>query len=233
MTQEHFDAGIRHLEIAFTETMDGKRRAVYFQHLRTIPDALWDAGILRLADHVRFPRLPLIAEIGEACVPGRAETEDLDPWTRRWTTTYTPWTERLARVLTAALQAPPLPLQIPGPRDPLSEAEQTLLAQPAFVRFRETMGAARQTQIEKNKASQAEKDKRREEETPGSGSPYARGHGRDFLNVFTPESQTAEVYWTPERKEARREVLHRQLLWLTRRDEAAQRVEQFTEERPE
>ena len=250
MSPDHFDAGIRHLEIAFTETMDSKRRAVYFQHLSPIPNDMWDAGILRLADQVRFPRLPLIAEIGEACVPGQAETEDLDKWTGRWTKTLTPWTERLAVLSRPVLPAPPVQLQIPGPRDPLSEAEQALLVQPEFQGLFRTTDEqlayffekgrqeqrARIAEIEANKqASRMQQDAAIEQgsEIGTDGSPYATASLKQLLNTHSRESQAVREYWTPERTAERKEFLHRQLAWLSRRDEAERTGELFTELRPE
>ena len=225
MERDHFDAGVRHLEIAFTETMDSKRRAVYFQHLSSIPNDLWDAGILRLADQVRFPRLPLIAEIGEACVPGEAEQEEKDPWTGRWIKVQTPWPSRLAKLSQPALSPPPVQLQLSGPRDPLSAAECQLLGKPDFAGLLQGIEEKVRTANERRTTARQVDD---------GVSPFVRaGHVRNLLNVNTEESQAVTEYWTPERIEQRREFLHRQLAWLGRRDEAERAGREFFEPQPE
>lgn len=221
MNYDHFDAGIRHLEIAFSETMDSKRRAVYFQHLCSIPNDMWDSGILRLADQVRFPRLPLIAEIGEACVPGEAERKETDPWSGRWTEVQTPWTARLAKLSQLALSPITLPLQIPGPCDPLSGEERKLLAGPDFAGLlksvEEKIRLSKERRVAARKADMG-------------GSPYQTiKNVKNLLNVNTEESQAVTEYWTLERAEARKEFLHRQLAWLGRRDAAEREGWEFSE----
>jgi hypothetical protein len=213
------------MEIAFTETMDSKRRAVYFQHLSPIPNDLWDAGVLRLADQVRFPRLPLIAEIGEACVPGETETEETDPWTGRWKKVQTPWKERLSNLWDPVLLATPAQPQLPDPRDPLSEAEQKLLGRLDFAGLLQTL--KEKVEVSKERRLAARK-------VDESASPFILAkNSKNLLDVNTEESQAVAEYWTPERMEQRREFLHRQLAWLSRRDAAERAGQGFSETRPQ
>ena len=224
MDTEHFNSGLRHLEIMFNSTMPSERKQLYRQTLGEIPNDLWIRGIEKIVATSIF--FPSAAQIGEACIPGQAETEDLDKWSGRWVKISTPWPERLARLLHPPLLAPtPSLFPIPGPRDPLSENEWLLLGKPHFKKLILSL----------EEKIRAQKERRAHPPPPmeTEGSPYQRaGHVRTLLDVQSPESQAAEAYWTPERTEARREVLHQQLGWLTQREEAERNGESFTERRP-
>ena len=228
MDNESFNEGIRHLEIMTGAKLQGERKVLYHKSLENIPNDLWHAGIPRLASTYRYATFPPVAEIGEACVPGEAEREEVDPWTGRWTKKQAPWTERLAALIQPALEPPSSPLQIPGPRDPLSESERTLLGKPDF--------AGLLIDIEE-KVKNAEAKRRAHRETRGqheTTSPYLRaGHVRNLVSTHSQESQAVRDYWTPERTAERKAFLHRQLAWIGRRDEAERTGQEFGEMLPE
>ena len=228
MDKENFDTGIRHLEIMGGKKLESAdRKEFYYTHLRKIPNHLWDAGVSNLADTFRFFFFPTIAEIGEACVPGEAEAEEMDPWTGRWRKVRTPWTERLALLIQPILKSLPPQLQIPGPRDPLSETEQKLLERPDFAALLKDIGE--KIQSAKNRRNEA-----RKKDAESGSSPFLLvKHVNDLLNVNTEESQAVTAYWTCERAEARKEFLHRQLAWLGRRDQTARERQKFFEPQPE
>ena len=226
MDKENFDTGIRHLEIMGGKKLESAdRKEFYYTHLRKIPNHLWDAGVSNLADTFRFFFFPTIAEIGEACVPGEAEAEEMDPWTGRWKKVQTPWLQRLAPLLQPLRPSLPVVLQIPGPRDPLSEIERQLLGKPDFAGLLQGI---------EEKIRTANKRRITARQVNEGVSPFVRaGHVRNLLNVNTEESQAVTEYWTHERIEQRREFLHRQLAWLGHRAKAGREGQEFFEPQPE
>lgn len=105
MNIERFNEGIRYIEIAGGIKLEQERKLIYFDSLQSIPHDWWEAGVKYVVETHRYATFPSIEEIGEACVPGMAEREELDKWTRRWTKIYTPWNRRLNAYLPSPTRA--------------------------------------------------------------------------------------------------------------------------------
>lgn len=113
MDIERFTEGIRYIEVAGGIKLEQERKRVYYDRLQAIPNNLWEAGVIEVVDTHQYATFPTIAEIGEVCVPGKAEQEELDKWTRRWTKIYTPWNRRLNAYM--AYLPSPTRAQLPAP----------------------------------------------------------------------------------------------------------------------